>query len=90
MKSFNKKVIIVTFLVIISLAGLGLLTYAILHDQDKLTVEEKEWLTKNQNVVQSIHVVNNIDVFGKTFLSMVSPSNPTFVYFASDAPFTAI
>lgn len=65
MKSFNKKVIIVAFLVIITLAGLGLLTYAILHDQDKLTVEEKEWLTKNQNIVQSIHVVNNIDVFGK-------------------------
>ena len=62
----NKKKIVITILIVlILLAGFGLVTYLLLNDKDKLTVEEKEWLTQNQTVVQSIYVVNNVDVYGK-------------------------
>ena len=61
----KKKIVITIIIVLILLAGLGLVTYLLLNDKDKLTVEEKEWLTQNQTVVQSIYVVNNVDVYGK-------------------------
>lgn len=64
----KKKIVITTVItisIIVLLVGLGLTTYLLLNDKDKLTVEEKKWLTQNQTVVQSIYVVNNIDVYGK-------------------------
>ena len=61
----KKKIVITIIIVLILLAGLGVVTYLLLNDKDKLTVEEKEWLTQNQTVVQSIYVVNNVDVYGK-------------------------
>ena len=30
-----------------------------------MTVEEKEWITKNINKVQNVNVINNVDVYGK-------------------------
>ena len=41
------------------------LTINILNDENKLSVEEKEWITENINVVQNINVPNNLDIFGK-------------------------
>ena len=61
----KKRIIIPIIIAIILLSGLGVFTFLQLSDKDKLTVEEKEWLTQNQTVVQSVHVVNNVDVFGK-------------------------
>ena len=61
----KKRIIIPIIIAIIVLAGLGVFTFLQLNDKDKLTVEEKEWLTENQTIVQNVHVVNNIDVFGK-------------------------
>ena len=61
----NKKIVITILITIIALLGLAAFTYFIMNDRDKLTVEEKEWLTENQYVVQSIHVVNNVDIYGK-------------------------
>lgn len=67
MKKFeiNKKVIIITLVAILAIAGLVILTINILNDENKLSVEEKEWITENINVVQNINVPNNLDVFGK-------------------------
>lgn len=61
----NKKIIIFVIVAFIALIGLGILTYRIVNDENKLTVEEKEWITENVKVVQNINVPNNLDVFGK-------------------------
>ena len=61
----NKKMIIIWVIVaIIILIGIGIGTYFILKDEYKLTVEEKEWITKNIDAVQNVNVPNNIDIFG--------------------------
>ena len=65
MKKTNKKIVIFIIVILILLIGLGLITYRIVNDENKLTVEEKEWITQNINVVQNINVPNNLDVFGK-------------------------
>ena len=65
MKKFNKKVIFIILIVLAIAAVLGTITYFILHDDDKLSVEEKEWLAANINNVQNVHVLNNVDIYGK-------------------------
>lgn len=65
MKKTNKKIVIFIIVILILIIGLGLITYRIVNDENKLTVEEKEWITQNINVVQNINVPNNLDVFGK-------------------------
>ena len=67
MKKFeiNKKVIIAALVAILAIVGLVVLTINILNDENKLTVEEKEWITENINTVQSVNVPNNLDIFGK-------------------------
>ncbi len=62
----NKKTIIIIIAIIIALAILGFVTYTILQDDNKLSVEEKEWITKNINVVQNVNIPNNVDVFGNS------------------------
>lgn len=62
---FNKRIIIILIIAIIALVGLGVLTYNILNDENKLSVEEKEWITENINIVQNVYVRNDLDVFGK-------------------------
>ena len=63
--NLNKKVIFIVFISIIALASLVIVTYNIVNDENKLSVEEKEWITQNINTVQSVNVPNNLDVFGK-------------------------
>ena len=62
---FNKRIIIILIIAIIALVGLGILTYNIINDENKLSVEEKEWITENINIVQNVYVRNDLDVFGK-------------------------
>ena len=40
-------------------------TYFILNNDNKLSVEEKEWLAGNINTVQNVKVINNVDIYGK-------------------------
>ncbi len=61
----NKKIVLIVLIVVIALISLGVITYNILHDESKLTVEEKEWITQNINQVQNVYVPVNLDVFGK-------------------------
>ena len=61
----NKKIVLIVLLVILFVASLGIITFNILNDENKLTVEEKEWITQNINQVQNIYVPVNLDIFGK-------------------------
>ena len=63
--NINKKIIVITIIAIAAIIGLAIFTYNIVNDENKLSVEEKEWITENINVVQSINIPNNLDVFGK-------------------------
>ena len=64
-KKIKKKTIIIIVAVILLLVATGLLTYKLLKSENRLSVEEKEWLTENVNKVQNVYVLNNVDVFGK-------------------------
>ena len=61
----SKKVIIISIIVILAIVGIAFGTYQILNDENKLTVEEKEWITENIDVLQTVKVPNNLDIFGK-------------------------
>ncbi len=65
-KISNKKIILIVVIILAVLLAIGIGTYFILKDEYKLTVEEKEWITKNINTVQNVNVPNNIDVFGSS------------------------
>lgn len=62
----NKIKYVVISLVIIALIAGGLILVSnILNDKNKITVEEKRWINNNISTLQSVDVVNNVDVFGK-------------------------
>lgn len=65
MKKNTKKVIAIVLLIALIVIGGTYATYKTVSDENKLTVEEKEWITANKNVVQNVYVLNNVDVFGK-------------------------
>ncbi len=65
MKKKNKKIFLIVIIAILTLAILGIITFLILNDDNKLSVEEKEWLAKNVNSTQNVYVLNNVDVYGK-------------------------
>lgn len=65
MKKSNKKIIIIIIVALLAAIGLGIITYKIVNDENKFTVEEKEWITENVKVVQNVNIPNNLDVFGK-------------------------
>lgn len=64
MKSKRKVFITIGILVLIVL--IGLVSYNILTDKDKLTSTEKKWINNNINKVQNINVINNVNIFGNT------------------------
>ena len=61
----RKKIVLVAIIIISIFVAVGIGTYLILHDDNKLDVKEKEWIADNSNSVQSVYVVNNIDILGK-------------------------
>ena len=46
--NINYKLILIIILALVALASLIIITYQIVNDENKLTVEEKEWITRNQ------------------------------------------
>ncbi len=65
MKKKTKRLIIIVIIILIIIVGIGVGTYKIINDENKFSVEEKEWITENVNVFQNINVPNNLDIFGK-------------------------
>lgn len=65
MKNKNKRIIIIVIAILLVIGAIISFTIYTLNNENKLTVEEKEWLTQNVNVLQNVYVVNNVDVFGK-------------------------
>lgn len=67
MKKFklSKKIVIIAIIVLLAIAAIAFATYKIVNDENKLTVEEKEWITENIDVLQTVMVPNNLDIFGK-------------------------
>ncbi len=65
-KKSYKKIIIIVVIIIIIAALLSFITYQVVNDENKLNVEEKEWITQNVNVVQNISIPNNLDIFGSS------------------------
>ena len=61
----SKKIVIITIITLLVIAVIAFATYKIVNDENKLTVEEKEWITENIDVLQTVDVPNNLDIFGK-------------------------
>ncbi len=61
----SKKMPIIVTISIIVLAIIGVSTYFILNDENKLTVDEKRWINENLANVQNVNVVNDVNIYGK-------------------------
>ena len=65
MKKISKKTLIIIFIIIGLISGILFASYQILHDETKLSVEEKEWITENLSTMHNLHIEKNIDVYSK-------------------------
>lgn len=57
------KYIILSITVIIVFGIIGVFVYNALNDKNKLTVDEKKWINNNISNLQSVNIINDIDVF---------------------------
>ena len=62
----NKKNIIIIIAILIVIAVIGIVTFSIVTDSDKLSSNEKKWINSSLNNVHNINVVNNVNIFGNT------------------------
>ena len=53
---------LIVFVIIIAIAAF--ITISILNDKSKLTVDENKWINSNLSTIQSVNVLNSVDVFG--------------------------
>lgn len=60
------RIIIISIVAIIVVGLCGFFGYRFLNDNNKLTVDERNWINDNINTVQNISIVNNANVFGKS------------------------
>ena len=61
----KKKIIVISCLAILVIVALLFLTITILNDENKLTIEEKQWINTNISNIQNVNVINNVDIVGK-------------------------
>jgi len=62
----KKKRWIISLIILVVLLGIiGITTYNILNDENKLTSEERTWINENINNVQNIYVVKDENAFSK-------------------------
>ena len=61
----GRNIIIIIIIVLLAIAGIAYATYKIVNDENKLTIEEKEWITENIDILQTVDVPNHLDIFGK-------------------------
>ena len=54
---------IISIIVIAVIGGIGLFVFNVINDKNKLTVEEKRWINNNISNLQSVNIVNDIDIF---------------------------
>lgn len=62
----NKKRIFIVTIIVFIIAIIGLVSYNILTDSNKITSSEKKWINDNINKIQNINVINDVDIFGNT------------------------
>lgn len=62
----SKKKLIIIIACIVAIIALAITTFLILQDENKLTINERNWINSNINTVQNINVVNNVNIFGTT------------------------
>lgn len=64
MKNKN-KIIVISIITIVAVIALVIGTMQILKDENKLTVNEKQWINNNISTIQNINVINDVDILGK-------------------------
>ena len=61
----KKKWLISAIIVIVILITIGIVTFNILNDKNKLTSEERTWISENINNVQNVYVSKDSNIFSK-------------------------
>lgn len=59
----KKKLIIIVFLILLSLVGVGTYYFIYNKDDNNLTSIDKQWIENNKNAIIDISVINNMPVF---------------------------
>ena len=60
--NITKRIILISLIVLIVIGAITFITYKIINDENKLTIQEKEWITENIDVLQTVMVPNNLDI----------------------------
>lgn len=63
MKKKN-KILFGILCIIIAIIGLVYIVLAFINDENKLTVEEKQWITNNISNIQNVYLLNDVSVVG--------------------------
>lgn len=61
----KKKVIIYSVIAIIIILTIGIVTFNILNDKNKLTSDERTWIDNNINTIQNVYTQKDANVFSK-------------------------
>lgn len=62
----KKKKILLVVLIIIVIIGISIVVVRnIINDENRLTVNERQWINNNKNNIVSINVINDLNIFGK-------------------------
>ena len=59
----NKKRIIIILIILVVIGIIGVIFFQ--NQENRLTRNEREWITNNQSTIQNINVVNDVNFFGK-------------------------
>jgi len=57
------KYILISIIAIAVIFGIGVFVFNMINDKNKITVEEKKWINNNISNLQSVNIINDIDVF---------------------------
>lgn len=61
----KKKILLVLIIAAALAVGIIITVLNILHDDNRLSISEKEWISNNKNNVISLNVINDLNIFGK-------------------------
>ncbi len=64
MKTKRNKIIVIVIIAI--LVFIGVITFNILNDKNKLSASEQRWINNNISTLQNVNVVNDVNIFGLT------------------------
>lgn len=65
MKNKSNKTLFIVIAALLAILLIAGITYKVLNDENRLSTEEKSWITTNTSTIHNVSVINNINAVGK-------------------------